>query len=149
MPDFALQASDGTVVRLSDFKGRKNVVLYFYPKDDTPGCIREACGFRDYLTDVQDEDAEVLGVSVDRPESHQRFAAKYGLPFTLLSDDRKELARRLGVLGLGGFVAQRVTFIVDKEGVVRHIFPRVDPSRHAEEVIDVLRRLSGEQRQRT
>lgn len=149
MPDFSLRAGDGSVVGLSDFKGKKNIVLYFYPKDDTPGCIKEACGFRDHLDEVREQNAEVLGVSVDGPESHQRFSAKYGLPFTLLSDQRKELTKKLGVLGFGGFVAQRVTFIVDKDGVIRRIFPRVDPSQHAPEVVEVLRRLNAEQRQST
>jgi len=121
-PDFALPDADGRTVRLSDFQGRKAVVLYFYPKDDTPGCTKEACSFRDHYEDFTDAGAEVIGVSSDSGASHRRFSARHRLPFTLLSDAGGALRKRYGVPATLGLLPGRVTFVIDREGVVRHVF---------------------------
>ncbi len=121
-PDFALPDASGKTVRLSDFRGRKPVVLYFYPKDDTPGCTKEACTFRDQYRDFEDAGAEVIGVSSDSPESHAKFAAKYRLPFTLLADGDGAVRKRYGVPTTLGLLPGRVTYVIDKQGIVRHVF---------------------------
>ena len=141
-PDFALPSQDGKIVQLSDFHGRQNVVLYFYPKDDTPGCTKEACSFRDDLPRFRESETEVLGVSVDDVESHKEFQNKHKLNFTLLADPDKHVTKMYGVKTWYG-LADRVTFIIDKEGIVRKVFPDVDVSRHSEEVLAVVRTLSG------
>jgi peroxiredoxin Q/BCP len=139
-----LQDQTGRVRTLAEYRGRP-VVLYFYPRDGTPGCTREACAFRDAWDRLQATGAVVLGVSTDDVESHRRFHAEHRLPFELLSDVDGEVARRYGVpvrLGL----AARVTFLIDGEGVVRRVFEDVDPAVHADEVIDAITALatSGE-----
>ena len=121
-PDFALPDASGRTVRLSDFRGQKVVVLYFYPKDDTPGCTRESCAFRDQYEDFTEAGGEVIGVSSDSGASHQRFAEKHRLPFTLLTDAGGEVRRRYGVPATMGLLPGRVTFVIDREGVVRHVF---------------------------
>lgn len=140
-PDFELESSIGSKIRLKGLLAR-NVVLYFYPRDDTPGCTKEACSFRDHLAEYRNLGAEVLGVSVDSLESHRKFAAKYDLPFPLLSDKEKKVAKAYGVLKPGGIVASRVTFVIDKNGRVAEIFPKVDVSKHSEQVVAALRKLS-------
>src|SRR5438093_13504497 len=115
-PDFALPDASGRTVRLSDFRGRKAVVLYFYPKDDTPGCTKEACTFRDQYQDFQDAGAEVIGVSSDSPESHAKFAAKHRLPFTLLADRGGETRKAYGVPATLGLLPGRVTYVIDLGG---------------------------------
>ena len=139
-PDFSLPDANGKQVRLADFAG-KPVVLYFYPKDDTPGCTKEACSFRDQYQDFQDAGAVVIGVSSDSSESHRKFAAKHRLPFTLLADRGGELRKRYGVPATLGLLPGRVTFVIDAGGVVRHVFSsQLDATRHVAEALGTLRR---------
>jgi len=141
-PDFEGPTSDGSRLGLKDFAGKKNVVLYFYPKDDTPGCTREACSFRDNLKPIRDMGAEIVGVSLDSIQSHDRFAKKYELPFPLISDKDKRIATAYGVLKDLGLSTNRVTFIIDKKGKVTKVFPKVDVSTHTEEVVAALKELA-------
>ena len=140
-PDFEGPTSDGSRLGLKDFVGKKMVVLYFYPKDDTPGCTKEACSFRDNLKSVREIGAEVIGVSLDSVESHRKFADKYNLPFPLISDKDKRIATAYGVLKDTGASASRVTFIIDKSGKVAKVFPKVDVAKHTEEVVEALKAL--------
>jgi peroxiredoxin Q/BCP len=142
-PDFDGPTSDGSRLGLKDFVGKRNVVLYFYPKDDTPGCTKEACSFRDNLKSVRDTGAEVIGVSLDSVESHKKFASKYNLPFPLISDKEKRIATAYGVLKDTGTSASRVTFIIDKSGTVAKVFPKVDVTKHTEEVVEALKALTN------
>jgi peroxiredoxin Q/BCP len=126
-------------VRLADFAGRP-VVLYFYPKDDTPGCTKEACTFRDQYQDFEDAGAAVIGVSSDSPESHKKFAAKHRLPFTLLADRGGKVRTLYGVPATLGLLPGRVTFVIDGGGVVRRVFnSQLDATRHVEEALAELR----------
>ncbi len=137
----SLKDQKGEEVSLSDFRGKQNVVLYFYPKDDTPGCTKEACTFRDSFEVFQDEGAVVIGVSSDSVESHKAFAEKYNLPFTLLSDTDGKIRELYGVpstMGLPG----RVTYVIDKEGVVRHMFSSMmKAKKHIDEALTALKEL--------
>ena len=145
-PPFTLTADDGQTVRLADLRGRP-VVLYFYPKDDTPGCTKEACGFRDAWTDVQESGAAVFGVSPDGVASHQKFRAKYRLPFPLLTDPDHAVAEAYGAWGEKSMYGKkyegilRTTFLIDGTGRVRHVFHKVKPEGHAEEVLAAIRQL--------
>ena len=136
-PDFELQSDAGETVRLSDLRG-KPVVLYFYPKDDTPGCTRQACGIRDAWGEFQRAGAEVFGISADTQASHERFKAKYSLPFTLLADPDGELGGPYGVAKEGKRSYERSTFVIDADGNVAKIMRRVKPDTHADEVLAVL-----------
>ncbi len=138
-PVFEALDQNGNKVKLSDFKG-KNIVLYFYPKDDTPGCTIEAYAFRDDLQMFEKVKAKVIGVSIDDVKSHKRFAEKHNLNFTLLADDKKQICKKYGVLNIFG-KANRSTFLIDKKGIIRHIFPKVKPSDHSKEVMDKLKEL--------
>lgn len=140
-PDFSLLDEKGRPVSLKDFLGKNVVVLYFYPKDFTPGCTTEACAFRDNYKPFEEKGAVVIGVSVDSVESHEKFSQKYNLPFDILSDSKKEVAKAYGVLGFGGFIAKRVTFIINKEGKITHIFPKVDVGQHSEEVLRAIEEI--------
>jgi peroxiredoxin Q/BCP len=141
-PDFTLRDQDGRSVRLSDFRNRKNVVVYFYPKDDTPGCTRESCAFRDQFTAFSDAGAEVLGISSDSESSHKRFAEKHRLPFRLLSDEGARVRRAYRVPTTLGLLPGRVTYVIDKQGVVRHAFSsQMNPARHVGEALAVLATL--------
>ena len=144
-PDFRLLDAQGSAWRLQDFAGRW-LVMYFYPKDDTPECTREACGFRDANEAFAKQDLQVLGVSVDSPSRHRRFIERHGLPFRLLSDPGAVVARRYGVRGrwFGWRYAKRRTFLIDPEGIIRHVWHKVDSRHHAREVLDVLASLKGE-----
>lgn len=148
-PDFALQATDGNTVRLSDLRGKK-VVLYFYPKDDTPGCTKEACSFRDNLGVLQGMGVVVLGVSPDSVTSHRRFAQKYGLSFPLLADEGAQVATLYGVwkekkrYGRTYIGIERTTFLIDENGIVRRVFPKVKVDGHVEEVIEAIRSLEAQ-----
>lgn len=139
-PDFELADASGRKVKLSSFRGRKAVVLYFYPKDDTPGCTKEACSFRDHYEDFVEAGAEVLGVSSDDGASHERFTKKYALPFTLLSDPGGAVRKRYGVPATLGLLPGRVTFVIDREGVVRHVFnSQLAATKHVDEALRFLR----------
>jgi len=140
-PDFSLLDEKGMPVSLRNYLGKRNVVLYFYPKDFTTGCTAEACSFRDDYTLYEAKGAVVIGVSLDSVESHSDFSEKYKLPFAILSDHNKEAAKAYRVLGIGGFLTKRVTFIIDKKGKITHIFPKVDVKRHSEEVLKALEEL--------
>jgi len=143
-PDFALPDPSGRTVRLGDYRGRKAVVLYFYPKDDTPGCTKEACSFRDQYQDFQDAGAEVIGVSSDPAASHEKFAAKYHLPFVLLADRSGAARKQYGVPATLGLLPGRVTFVIDRQGIVRHVFnSQLQATRHVEEAIAALRTMAG------
>jgi thioredoxin-dependent peroxiredoxin len=142
-PDFSAPANGGGTVSLADFKG-KNVVLYFYPRDDTPGCTQEACAFRDHFADFKKAGAVVLGVSIDPVKAHDKFAAKYKLPFTLLADEDKQIVQAYGVWGQKTFMGRkyrgthRVTFLIGPDGRIKNIWPQVKPAEHAEEVLAAL-----------
>ena len=137
-PDFELRADDGRTVKLSDFRGRP-VVLYFYPKDDTPGCAAQACGIRDSYSEFQARGAEVLGISVDDEASHRSFREKYNLPFTLLADPDTEAGKAYGVTQEDKPWFERSTFVIDADGNVAKELRRVDPLLHADQVLEVLR----------
>ena len=147
-PSFALKATDGSTVKLSDFKG-KYVVLYFYPKDDTPGCTREACAFRDRSQEIQDLGAVVLGVSADSVEKHQKFTQNYDLNFPLLADTEHELAEKYGawreknMYGKVSMGIQRSTYIIDPAGKVAKLWKKVSVDGHDEQVITVLKELTS------
>jgi thioredoxin-dependent peroxiredoxin len=139
-PDFTLPNQDGKPVTLSSLKGRV-VVLYFYPKDFTSGCTKEACHFRDAYEDFTEAGAEVVGVSADSQESHRKFRDAYLLPFNLLSDDKGEIKKLYGVAG--HLFPGRVTFVIDKEGVVRHVFSsQIDMKAHIDEAMKILKSLT-------
>lgn len=138
-PDFELKSDDGRIIKLSDYKD-KTVVLFFYPKDETPGCTKEVCAFRDVYADFRAADIEVFGISIDDVASHQAFKQKQNLNFTLLSDETKEVCKKYGVLGAMGF-AQRVTFLIGKGGVIKKIFREVQPESHAREVLEVAKTI--------
>jgi peroxiredoxin Q/BCP len=136
-PDFELRADDGRTVKLSDFRGQP-VVLYFYPKDDTPGCAAQACGIRDSYSEFQARGAEVLGISVDDETSHRSFREKYNLPFTLLADPNGEAGNAYGVTQEDKPWFERSTFVIDAEGKVAKELRRVDPLLHADQVLEAL-----------
>jgi peroxiredoxin Q/BCP len=138
-PDFSLPDADGKLVRLSQLRG-KPVVVYFYPKDDTPGCTLEACAFRDQFEDFTEAGAAVVGISSDSSESHRRFAKRHRLPFTLLADRGGAVRKRYGVPATLGLLPGRVTFVIDAEGVVRHTFnSQLNATRHVSEALAALR----------
>jgi peroxiredoxin Q/BCP len=144
-PDFKLPSQMGDKVTLSEYLGKKNVVLYFYPKDETRGCTREACEFRDRYDVFTGLGAEVLGVSSDTLESHKSFATHHGLPFLLLSDEGGKVRKLYGVPSSMGIIPGRVTYILDKKGFVRHIFnSQFQPEKHIEEALKVLKELEKE-----
>jgi peroxiredoxin Q/BCP len=143
-PDFTLLSQSGEMVSLRDFLGKKPVVLYFYPKDDTPGCTKEACAFRDSFEEFRKLDAEVIGISSDSVESHRSFAKKHDLPFTLLSDEDGKVRRLYGVPNTLGLFPGRVTYVIDEEGVVRHIFSsQLGMEKHVEEALKALRSIES------
>lgn len=144
-PDFTLSAATGERISLSDFRGRAEVVLFFYPMDNTPGCTTEACSFRERYEAFRDAGAEVIGISSDSADSHRRFADRFHLPFRLLSDSDGSVRERYGVPKTFGLVPGRVTYLIDREGVVRHIFSsQFQPTRHVTETLTVLRRLRND-----
>ncbi|MDJ0733419.1 MAG: peroxiredoxin [Nostocaceae cyanobacterium] len=141
-PDFTLPAQDGSSVSLTNFRGQA-VVLYFYPKDDTPGCTAESCGFRDQYEVFKSNGAEVIGVSGDSAESHQKFAAKYQLPFTLLSDKGDQVRKLYGATAAFGLFPGRVTYVIDSEGVVQYVFDSMFNFKgHVEETLKTLQSLN-------
>lgn len=142
-PDFSVKDDAGKTVKLSDLKGKK-VVLYFYPKDDTPGCTKEACNFRDGIAAIKKLGAVVLGVSADSVESHQKFKKKFDLNFPLLADtDRKvieayDVWKEKSMYGRKYMGIERTTYVIGKDGKISHIFPKVKVAEHAEEVLEAL-----------
>ena len=141
-PAFSLKDQDGKVHRLSDYEGR-SVVLYFYPKDDTPGCTKEACAFRDQFEDFVDAGAVVIGVSSDSVASHDQFATKHRLPFQLVADPGGQLRASYGVSAGLGVLPGRVTYVIDRQGVVRHIFSsRTQFEGHVEQALKQVRQLT-------
>ena len=144
-PDFSGKNQEGKSVKLSSFKGKKNIILYFYPKDMTPGCTTEACDFRDQYK--QFKHTTILGVSIDSPERHQKFIAKYNLPFDLIADENKKIVEKYGVwqekklYGKTFMGIIRSTFIIDKNGVIQKIFTKVKVKGHVEEVLQFLNKI--------
>lgn len=144
-PDFDVPSSAGKNITLKEFKGKKKVVLYFYPKDDTPGCTVEACGFRDRFREIEKQNAVILGVSPDSNKSHQKFIDKFKLPFTLLSDEDKSLCKAYGVwvkksmYGREYMGVARTTFIIHKDGTIAQIFEKVKTDIHNDEVLEALK----------
>ena len=142
-PDFTLKDENGTEHSLSDYMGQP-VVLYFYPKDDTPGCTKEACAFRDDYSAYENSGVTILGVSPDTPESHQKFKKKYDLPFTLLADTDHQVSDRYGVWGPKKFMGreyegvQRTTFLIDPQGQITRVFENVKPAQHSQEILAAL-----------
>lgn len=140
-PAFKTTNAEGETVSLKDFRGQK-VVLYFYPKDDTPGCTKEACSFRDDFSKFKKRGITVLGVSPDSETSHKKFATKYKLPFTLLADTDKSISEAYGVYGEKKFMGRtymgvmRTTFLIDERGKIKKVFAKVKPEEHASEVLD-------------
>ncbi len=141
-PDFTLPSQMGDNVTLSEYFGKKNIVLYFYPKDESSGCTREACSFRDSYEVLTNLGAEVLGVSGQSVESHKSFAGHYGLPFILLADPSNKVRELYGVHSSMGLIPGRVTYIIDKKGIVRHIFSsQTQAERHVQEAIQALKQI--------
>ena len=144
-PTFSLMATGGREVALKDFIGKKNLILYFYPKDGTPGCTTEACGFRDIHATLDRHDTVVLGVSRDPLDAHERFAAKHALPFPLLSDSGDSVSTSYGVFGKKSFMGReffgihRTTFVIDKKGTIRRIDRKVDVKQHAAELLSFVK----------
>jgi thioredoxin-dependent peroxiredoxin len=136
-PDFTLASDSGEEVTLSSLRGRP-VVLYFYPKSDTPGCTRQACGIRDVWSEFESRGAVVLGVSADRRERQAKFKSKYGLPFTVLADPERIAGEAYGVTKPNGGGFERSTFVIDSDGNVASIMRRVNPDQHAQQVLDRL-----------
>lgn len=142
-PQFTLPTADGRQVSLSDYLGRQPVVVYFYPKDDTPGCTAEACAFRDQYEDFKQAGAEVIGISSDAPEAHAKFASKHRLPFLLLSDRDGAVRKAYGIPATLGLLPGRVTFVVDRDGIIRHLFSsQFRATKHVSEAIGVLKSLA-------
>jgi len=121
-PEFELRDQNGAVVQLTGLRGQGPVVIFFYPKDDTTGCTKEACRFRDDFARFRQTGAQIVGISSDSAESHQRFAAKYALPYTLLSDPGGRVRKLYGAASFFGLMPGRATFVIDREGIVRHVF---------------------------
>ncbi len=147
-PDFSALTDEGKKVSLADFRG-KNVVLYFYPKDDTPGCTKEACSFRDSFGKIRSLGAVILGVSLDTAESHKKFREKYNLPFPLLVDKDGEISKKYNAftqyLRTLRF-SKRMTYIIDREGIIRKIYAKVDISKHSENIYNDLESIVAEEK---
>ena len=141
-PDFSLHDQSGKLVSLKDFVGKKSVVLYFYPKDFSRGCTAEACTFRDNYEAFKDAGADVIGVSSQSVESHDKFASLYKLPFILLSDEDGKVRKLYGVPSTFGVLPGRVTYVIDKKGIVRYIFnSQLNPTKHIEEALRILKEI--------
>ncbi len=138
-PDFTLLSQDGSEVHFGEYLGKKAIVLYFYPKDNTPGCTAQACAFRDRYEVFKDAGAEVIGVSSDSVDAHQQFASGQKLPFVLLSDSSGAVRKLYGVPATFGLLPGRVTYVIDKQGIVRHIFSsQFAPEKHIDEALKVI-----------
>lgn len=142
-PDFELKDKDGNLVKLSDFRGEKSVVVYFYPKDETPGCTAQACSFRDSYEDFKEAGAEVIGISSDGSSSHSGFAENHRLPFILLSDTTGKVRKAYGAYDLLGLIPGRVTFVIDKQGKIIHKFDsQLSPTKHINESLEAIKKAS-------
>ncbi len=142
-PDFELKDKDGNLVKLSSFRGEKSVVVYFYPKDETPGCTAQACSFRDSYEDFKEVGAEVIGISSDGSSSHTGFAENHRLPFILLSDPIGKARKAYGAYDLFGMIPGRVTYVIDKQGKVIHSFDsQLSPTKHINESLEALKKAS-------
>ncbi len=142
-PNFTLPSQAGNTVSLQDFLGKKSIVLYFYPKDNTAGCTAEACSFRDSYEVFKDAGAEVIGVSSDSVQAHEQFISQHRLPFLLLSDSDGAVRKSYGVPATFGLLPGRVTYVIDKQGIVRHIFSsQFTPTKHIEEALNALQSFS-------
>ena len=145
-PDFTLPSQSGEQVRLQDRLGERVVVLYFYPKDNTSGCTAEACAFRDSHEVFTEAGAEVIGISSDSAERHAAFAGQHNLPFTLLSDQGGRVRRQYGVPAVLGLLPGRVTYVIDRQGTVRHVFnSMININQHVGDALEVVRQLQAEQ----
>jgi peroxiredoxin Q/BCP len=143
-PDFTLPSSTGEMVSLSDFRGKSQVVLFFYPKDNSPACTAQACSFRDSHEVFKEAGAEVIGISTDSEGSHRLFARLWSLPFLLLADSKGEVRARYGVSRTLGLFPGRVTYLIDREGVVRHVFSsQLQTGRHVTEMLGKIKELAG------
>lgn len=142
-PDFELPALSGKTVRLSDFRGKQCVVVFFYPKDDTPGCTAESCAFRDRYDLFKEKGAAVIGISSDSLSAHERFVSRYKLPFVLLSDTGGKVRAEWGVPSTLGIFPGRVSYVIDKKGIIRGIYDsQLDPSGHVDKALKVLSQIS-------
>ena len=143
-PDFTKTTQDGDTISLSQYRADKTVVLYFYPKDETPGCTAEACTFRDSFEDFVEAGAVVIGVSQDSEQSHKKFAEHHRLPFLLVSDRDKALQQAYGVPKTMGLLPGRVTYVIDRKGTVQHVFnSQLNAKKHVREALEVVKRLSA------
>ena len=144
-PAFSGTTADGKTLSLEDFRGKKPLILYFYPRDSTPGCTKEACSFRDHAGEIESAGGAIVGVSMDSKESHRKFIADHQLNFPLLSDREATICKAYGVARLGGwFPPKRVTFVVDRDGVVRRVIQsEFGIAKHIDEALDTLRELAG------
>jgi peroxiredoxin Q/BCP len=148
-PDFSGKTGSGKQLSLKDFRGKQHVILYFFPKDFTPGCTKEACSFRDRRSEIAQLEAEIVGASFDTAEKHQQFADAYQLPYPLLSDPDGTIAQAYGVGRLGGLFGgflptKRVTFVIDKDGIVQHVIKsELNIDKHIDEAVGVLKRLQA------
>lgn len=142
VPAFSAKSTEGKLFESQSIIGKKPVVIYFYPKDDTPGCTAQACSFRDQYEDFKTLGAEVIGISGDSFASHQKFAAKYQLPFILLSDEEKKLRQLFGVpTALFGLLPGRVTYVLDQKGVIRLIFDQLSPKSHITKALEMIKKM--------
>lgn len=143
IPNFELRNQDNQMINIQDFVGQQNLVIYFYPKDDTPGCTKQACKFRDDFEKFSELNALVFGISADSPESHMEFAKKHNLPFTLLSDSDNTVRKQFGVkANYLGIIPGRVTFIVDRKGIIQHVFEsQSEAEKHVDEAVRILKEL--------
>ena len=143
-PDFSLLDQNGSSISLKDFQGKQSVVLYFYPKDDTPGCTMESCAFRDQYDVFTSIGAQVIGVSGDSPDSHKRFAHKYNLPFILLSDQGDKVRKQYGATTAFGFIPGRITYVIDTDGIVQYVFDSMlNFKGHVEEALKTLQSIKA------
>lgn len=142
-PDFSAPTADGTTLSLADFRGKKPLILYFYPRDNTPGCTKEACSFRDHAGEIADAGAAIVGVSMDSQDAHRKFIADFRLNFPLVSDREATICKAYGVARLGGwFPPKRVTFVIDREGVVRRVIQsEFGIAKHIDDALETLRTL--------
>jgi len=142
IPNFSSKDTNGNLFESKNLVGQKPVVIYFYPKDNTPGCTAQACSFRDQYQDFQDLGAEVIGISSDSEASHQKFSKQYKLPFILLSDNDKKIRNLFGVpAGLFGLIPGRVTYVADKQGIIKMIFDSVLATKHIPKALEAIKRL--------